>query len=113
MDMVTIRVRANDHLITHQILRGKLRGNLQRQLRCDLVRNKGLDDVVALPPIQLAQLSLGVHHLLVLKAGITVQVGCEYLFLGLISVQNILDCLLQPTIPGQNFRDRHQSRPMS
>lgn len=76
MDMVAICVRSDDHLIARQILRCKLGGNLQRQLRCDFARNKGLDDVVALPSVQLAQLPLGVHHLLVRKPGITIQVRC-------------------------------------
>ena len=74
MDVVTIRVRANDHLIARQILHRKLRGDLQCQLRGNLSRCKGLDDMVALPTIQLAQLSLGVHHLLVRKPGVTIQV---------------------------------------
>ena len=72
MDMVAICVRSDDHLIARQILRCKLGGNLQRQLRCDFAWHKGLDDVVALPSVQLAQLPLGVYHLLVLKAGIAV-----------------------------------------
>ena len=74
MNMVAIRVSANDHLIPCQIFLRKLCGDLQCQLRCNFSWCKGLDDVVALPTIQLAQLPLGVHHLLVRKPGITIQV---------------------------------------
>ena len=76
MNMVAIRVSANDQLIPRQIFLRKLCGDLQCQLRGNLSRCKGLDDMVALPTIQLAQLSLGVHHLLVRKPGITIQVRC-------------------------------------
>ena len=47
-----------------------------------------------LPTIQLAQLPLGVHHLLVCKPGITIQVRSENLLLRFISVQHIFDGLL-------------------
>ena len=86
MDMVAICVRSDDHLIARQIFLRKLCGNLQCQLRCNFSRGKGMDDVVALPPIQFAQLSLGVHHLLILKCRITVQVGREHLFLGFVTI---------------------------
>ena len=86
MNMVAIRVSANDHLMPRQIFLRKLCGDLQCQLRRNLTRHKRLDDVVALPPIQFAQLSLGVHHLLILKCRITVQVGREHLFLGFVTI---------------------------
>ena len=94
MNMVAIRMRANDHLIPCQIFLRKLCGDLQCQLRRNFSRHKGLDDVVALPTTQLAQLPLGVHHLLVCKPGIAIQVRSENLLLRFISVQHIFDGLL-------------------
>ena len=94
MDVAAVNVCSNHHLIPRQMLLGKLLRQLERQLRGDLSGRKGLNDVVCLPSIGLAHGTLGVHHLLVCKPGITIQVRSENLLLRFISVQHIFDGLL-------------------
>ena len=74
MDMVPVNVRPNHHLIPDKVLTGKLLGQFKGQLWRDLSGGKGLDDVVRLSTIGFADSPLGVHHLLVRKPGITIQV---------------------------------------
>ena len=84
--MVPVNVCPDHHLIPDQMLTGERLSQLEGQLRRDLSGRKGLDDVVRLSTIGFADSPLSVHHLLILKSRITVQVGGEHLFLGLISV---------------------------
>ena len=107
MDVAPVGVSADHHLIARQIFRRKSFGQFQSQFRSDLTRLKGLDDMVALPAACLAQLPLGVHHLLVLMAGVTILMGGEDAALRFLPVQYILDCLVQVGVPGQDLSDGH------
>ena len=107
MDVITVGVSANHHLVVRQIFRRESFGKFQGQLRGDFSRLKGLDDMVALPAACLAQLPLGVHHLLVLMAGVTILMGSEDAALRFLPVQYILDRLVQVGVPGQDLSDGH------
>ena len=93
MDVITVGVSADHHLIARQIFRRKSFGQFQGQLRGDLTGLEGLDDVIALPAACLAQFPLGVHHLLVLMTGVTILMGGEDTALRFLPVQHILDRL--------------------
>ena len=55
--------------------------------------------MIALATIRFPNRSLGVHHLLELPARVAVLVGGEDAVIGLITVQNILDGLIQSGVP--------------
>ena len=63
--------------------------------------------MIALTAIQLSHIPLGIHHLAVLPAWVTVLMGSEDLMIRFIAIQHILDGLIQSGISGQYFSDRH------
>lgn len=109
VDMVPVNVCPDHHLIPGQMLMGELLGQLKGQLWRDLSRGKGLDDVVRLPSIGFADSPLGVHHLLVGMAGVTVQISRKHLFLGLILIGDVSDQHVQTAVFGENLCDGHYS----
>ena len=86
MDMLAVSMRPDHHLVIRQILFREFLRNFQRQFRRDLSWLVGYDDVIRLPPVQLAQFPLGIHHLLIGITGVTVEVCGQYLILGLAPV---------------------------
>ena len=103
MDVLFVNMCADDHLIIRQVLSRKFHGDFQRQLRGEFSRFKGLDDVITLASIQFSKGTLGVHHLPVLQSGVAVLMIGQNLAVGFISIQHILNGLIQLGISGQNF----------
>ena len=94
VDVAFINVSADHYLIIGQVFRCKFLRDLQCQLGCDLPRLEGLDDVIALPTIQLSDLAFCIYHLPVLPPRITVLVHRKDTVFGLIPIQCVLNCLI-------------------
>ena len=63
MNMVTIDVSGDQHLIAGEVFLCKTQSNFVRGFGCDrLVRMEGLHDVVVLSATRLAVLQLSIHH---------------------------------------------------
>ena len=107
VNMLLVHMDTDHRLIPRQMLLGKFCGDLQGLLRRDLPRLEGLDDVVILHPVLLAHRPFGVQHLAALPARVTVEVGGEDSFLGLVPIEDVIDARVQAALPGQYFRDSH------
>ena len=103
VDVLFVHMRTDDHLVVRQVFSRKFHGNFQRQRRGDFSRFEGLDDMIALASIQFSEVTFGIHHLPVLQTGVAVLMIGQNLTVGFISIQHILNGLIQPGIPGQNF----------
>ena len=63
--------------------------------------------MIALASIQFSDRSFRVHHLLEFPAWVTVLMGSEYLLIRFISIQHILDSLIQTGVSGEYFCNSH------
>ena len=108
MDVATVNVGTNYHLITGQMpLRERLR-DFQRQLRRSLARLEGLDHVVILDAAGLVVLRLGFQHS---GRGVfrgTALCPCECFILSLVAVEDVLDADLQMRFSRHDFCNSHQ-----
>ena len=105
--MLLVHMDTDHRLIPRQMLLGKFCGNLQGLLRRDLPWLEGLDDVVILHTVLFAHSPLGVQHLPALPAWVTVEVGGEDSFLGLVPIEDVVDAHIQAAFPRQYFCDGH------
>ena len=109
MDVLSVNVGTDDHLVIRQVPPRELPRELQRQLRRDLARREGLDHVVILDAVLLAQLALGFYHLPRLASGVAVEGVGQNAVLGLVAVEDVADACVQPSLPGEDLRHRHQA----
>ena len=112
VDVSLVDVRPDNHLVVRQVFLRELFRNLQSQFRRDLSRLEGLDDVVGKPTARLAEFPLGVHHLLILPAGVAVKAGGQNLPVRLVSVQDIPDGGVQSRAFRVDLRYRHYLLPI-
>ena len=105
--MAFINMGADDHLIIWQIFGSKFLGDFQSQFRSDLSWFEGLYNVIALASVQFSDRSFRVHHLSEFPAWVTVLMSGKYLVIRFISVQHILDSLIQAGVPGEYFGNSH------
>ena len=68
---------------------------------------KYIGDVVALASVQLPDIPFGIHHLPELPARVAILMGGKDFVFGLISVQSVLNSLIQTGVPGEYFGDSH------
>ena len=108
MDVVPVRVDANDRLIPQQMCPHEFLSDFQCQLRADLAGAKGLDDVIELHPVRLVLPLLDGRHIMACRCRQAALGGSEDLFLCLIAVENIVDGLPQSAPAGKDLCDRHQ-----
>ena len=107
MDVFLVLMNADDRLVAGQMLRSKLLCDLQRQFRGDLAGLEGLDDVIILDAICLTIVLLGFHHTADGMFGRAALAGSQDLFICFIPIEDIPDSHIQPTLAGEDFRNRH------
>ena len=98
MDMSFIDVCSDYGFISLQMLGCKPFRNFMRQFRRNLIRLKRLDNMVALASICFVKSPFCIHHLLICKTGIAVEMIDENTLIGLIRIRNVLNGLRKSTI---------------